>query len=102
MTSRACSGCAALDDLYVVTRRDAGRASARRVLLQCPRCRAGHGGNPDISWPLRLLTPGAFLELYRLGKTDAAPRMAVDTVFGPGHEWIATEATDILERLRLE
>lgn len=101
MNGRSCSSCTATDDLHLVILGQPGSDAPGRTLLHCPRCRTGHRDQVDISWPRRLLTPGTFLELYRMGKTGSDPRMAVGLVFGPGHEWIATEAADILERRRL-
>lgn len=96
-----CSNCAASDDLHVVTLGAPGSQAPARLAVLCPACRERDGARIDISWPLRLLTPGTFLELYRLGRTESDPRMAVHAVFGAGHDWVSTEAADILERRRL-
>ncbi len=100
-TPRACSKCRSSDDLHLVTLGEPGGGQPGRALLYCARCRAQPGHRIDISWPLGLLTPGTFLELYRMGKTVSDPRMAVHLVFGQGNDWIATEAADLLERRRL-
>lgn len=100
--SRSCSNCAANDDLYLVTIGGPGSEANGRTLLYCPRCRVSNQHQIDISWPLGLLTPGTFLELYRTGRTESDPRIAVEIVFGRGNAWIADEASDILERRRLD
>jgi hypothetical protein len=94
----ACSNCASPDDLYFVTVSQPGSYGPGRTLLYCPRCRAANQHQLDISWPLALLTPGTFLQLFRSGKTESDPRTSVHLVFGPGNDWIAAEAADILER----
>ncbi|MFC0682575.1 hypothetical protein ACFFGH_32500 [Lysobacter korlensis] len=101
MNGNSCSNCSSAEDLYFVTIGSPGGDLPGRALLYCPRCRATNQHQVDISWPLALLTPGTFLQLYRTGKTESDPRQAVRIVFGPGHDWISTEAGDILERRRL-
>lgn len=97
----ACTGCASTDDLYLVTSVD-GAGRGGRVQVLCAACRDAQRAGADIAWPLHLLTPGTFLELFRTGKAGGDPRQAVQRVFGAGHDWIATEAADLLEQRRLD
>lgn len=100
MSGTSCSNCDATDDLYFVTLGIAGPDQPGRAVLHCPRCRRDTGQQVDISWPLRLLTPGTFLELYRTGKVETDPQRLSCSVFGRGHDWIADEASDMLQRRR--
>ena len=91
-----CSNCAATNDLYLVTCGTPGSDTPGRTLLYCPDCRSANNHMIDVSWPRALLTRESFLDLYRLGKTESDPSMAVKLVFGSEIETICETAKEII------
>ena len=95
-----CSNCAATNDLYLVTCGTPGSDFPGRTLLYCPDCRLANNHMIGVSWPRALLTRESFLDLYRLGKTESDPSMAVKLVFGSEIELICESAKEILASRR--
>lgn len=95
-----CSRCGEEGDLHFVTCGEAGGSNAGRALVYCAQCRRDMKQHIDISLPLKLMTSELLLSLYRLGKTDSDPEMAIEMVFGEINELLVKEASSIMISIR--
>lgn len=91
-----CSNCAGTRDLYFVTNGTQGGDFPGRTMIYCAQCRKEKPGNLDISLPIELLTTELFKGLYRLGKTETDPQMAIQVVFGQAIPSLQKELNEIL------
>ena len=91
-----CSNCAGTRDLYFVTNGTQGGDFPGRTMNYCVQCRKEKSGNLDISLPIELMTTELFKGLYKLGKTETDPQMAIKVVFGQAIPSLQKELYEIL------
>ena len=77
-----CSRCGSMEDLHLVTAQLWEPEGPGRILVYCVNCRTELAHMLGVDLPLAEVDEDAFVELYREGKTDSAPDMAAEIVFG--------------------
>ena len=77
-----CSRCGSQDDLHLITAQMCGPDVPGRVLVYCPQCRGELAHMLGLDVPLGEVDVEFFVGLYRDGKTESAPDIAAEIVFG--------------------
>ena len=93
---QVCSRCGSSERLNLITLMHSPPEIAGRTLLYCADCRKELSNRIGVSIPIDDLTPEAFLELYRDGKTESEPSTAVMIVFGEENQPLVEAAKKLL------
>ena len=91
-----CSRCGSRDDLHLVTAQMCGPDAPGRVLVYCANCRSELAHMLGVDVPLSEVDVEFFVGLYRDGKTESAPDMAAEIVFGEALPDAVREAEEVL------